>query len=132
MENSSQSLSVYCKNRCSCSRTEKSRKLRCTGSTLGLMKLHKRWKITCKLCILPCLPIEAKQFWFGVLAYALVYVLVYVLMMLVYVHMCMDVNTTMSCVINLHYAVCCYDVMLLCFYVGFLFNRVIIDNTASS
>ena len=41
--------------------------------------------------------IEAKQFWHGVL----IYVLVYVLVMLVYVHMYMDVNTTMSYVIKI-------------------------------
>ena len=70
---------------------------------------------------------------FGViLVYALVYVLVYVLMMLVYVHMYMDVNTAMRYAIKIHYVVCCYDVMLLCCYVGFLFNKVIIVNTASS
>jgi len=58
---------------------------------------------------------------FGViLVYDLVYVLMYALMMLVYVHMYMDVNTAMSYVIKLHYAVCCYDVMLLCCYVDFL------------
>jgi len=54
---------------------------------------------------------------FGVI---LLYALVYVLLMLVYVHMYMDVNTAMSYVINLHYAVFCYDVMLLCCYVGSL------------
>ena len=120
MENSSQSLNVYCRKRCSCLKTKKLRKLKCNGSTLYLMKLHGIWQIRSGLCILPCLPVEAKQFWLGILVDALVYVLVYVLMMLVYVHMYMDVNTTTNCVIKLHYAVCCYDVMLLCCYVGFL------------
>lgn len=50
---------------------------------------------------------------FGVI---LVYDVVYVLMMLVYVHMYIDVNSTMSYVIKLHYAICCYDVMLLCWF----------------
>jgi len=74
MENSNQSLSVYF-------RTKKSSRLNCNGSTLGLMKLHGRWKIRCRLCILHCLLVEAEQFWYGVLAYVLVYVLVHVLVM---------------------------------------------------
>jgi len=55
------------------------------------------------------LSFEVKQFWLGVLVYALVYAL----MMLVYVHMYMDVNTATSCAIKLHYVVYFYDVMLL-------------------
>ena len=56
---------------------------------------------------------------FGViLVYASVYVLIYLLMMLVYVHMYINVNITTSCIIKLHYAVCYYEVMLLCCYVG--------------
>ena len=35
------------------------------------MKLHGRWRIKCGLCILPCLPVEAKQFWYGVLVHVL-------------------------------------------------------------
>ena len=59
-------------------------------------------------------------------------VLVYVLMMLVYVHMYMDVNTTTSYVIKLHYVVCYYDVVSLCCYVGLLLSKVIIVNITSS
>ena len=70
MENSSLSLNVYCRKRCSCSIIEQSSKLKCNGSTLGLMKLHGRWQIKCWICILPCLPIEAKQLWYGGLVIA--------------------------------------------------------------
>jgi len=61
MDNSSQSLSVYCRKRCSCSGTEQSSKLKCNESTLGLMKLHGRWQIICGLCILRCLLVKTKQ-----------------------------------------------------------------------
>jgi len=71
MENYSQSLSIYCRKRCSCSRTEQLSKLRCSGNTSGLMKLHGRWRIRCGLCILPCLLVKAKQFWYDVLGMCL-------------------------------------------------------------
>jgi hypothetical protein len=90
--------------KCSCSGTEQSSKLKCSGSTLGLMKLHGRWLIRCGLCILHCLLVEAKyMFWhICVLVYVLVYILyMYILLCFVYVYMYMDVNTTMSYVIKL-------------------------------
>jgi len=81
MENSSQSHSVYCRKKCSCTKHKKSSKLRCNGSTLGLIKVHGRWKIKCGLCILHCLSVEETKFWYGVLVYVLVYVLAHVLVM---------------------------------------------------
>ena len=100
MDNSSRSLSVYCRKRCSCSKIEKSRTLKCNGSTFGPMKLHGRWRIKCGLCIHPCLSIEAKKFWhvallscFGI---CLGICFGICLVILVYVHMYMDVNTAMS------------------------------------
>jgi len=54
---------------------------------------------------------------------------------LFYVHMYVDVNTTMRYVIELKKAVWMsvhYDVMLLCFHVGFLLSKMIIVNTTSS
>jgi len=81
MDNYSRSLSVYCRKRYPCSETKKLSKLRCNGNTLGLMKLHGTWKMRYRLCILHCLPVEAKQFWYGVLVYVVVYVLVHVLVM---------------------------------------------------
>ena len=61
-----------------------------------------------------------------VLEYDLTYVLVFIFMvMLLYIPMCMDVNTVTSYVIKLHYAVrvsCHYGyvVMLLCYHVVML------------
>jgi len=86
MENSSWSLSVYCRKWCSWSKPEKSSMLKCSGRNLGLMKLHGRWKIRCGLCILPYFSDDVNQFWLGVLVYVLAYALVYVLMILIYVH----------------------------------------------
>ena len=75
MDYSSRSLSVYCRKRCSCSGTKQSSKLRCSGSTLGPMKLNGRWRIRCGLCILPFFSVEAKMFWYGVLVYVLIWCL---------------------------------------------------------
>ena len=44
--------SVYCKERHACFITEQSSTLKCSGSTLGPMKLHGKWWIRCELCIL--------------------------------------------------------------------------------
>ena len=71
MENYSRSLNVYCKKRCSCSRSEQLSKLKCNGMNLSSMKLHGRWHIRCQLCILPCLSFEAKKLWYGGVVYAL-------------------------------------------------------------
>ena len=38
------------------------RKLKCSGSTLDLKKLHGIWQIRCGPYILYCLQVEAKQF----------------------------------------------------------------------
>lgn len=68
-----QTLSVYCRKRCSCSKTEKLRKLKYNGSILGLMKLHGICQIRFKLCFLPCFLVEVKQLRYGVLVYALIW-----------------------------------------------------------
>jgi len=71
MENSRQSLNVYCRKRCLCSKTEKLSKVKCNGSNLRSMR---RWKTRCGLCMPPCLPVEEKEFWHGVYYGVLVYV----------------------------------------------------------
>ena len=63
-ENSSENLSAYCSGNLSCSRTEKSSKLKCSERTLDLMKLHRRWLIRCSLCILNCFSVKEKEFWY--------------------------------------------------------------------
>jgi len=61
-----------------------------------------------------------------VLVYDLAYVLLFVFMvMLIYIPMCIDVNTITSCVAKFHYAiwVSChygYVIMLLCYHVVML------------
>ena len=59
---SSQKLIVYFIESFSHSGAEKSGKLKCSGSTLGLMKLHGRCWIRCRLCILPYSLVE-RMFW---------------------------------------------------------------------
>ena len=130
MENSSWSLNVYCIKRCSCSITKKVRRLRCNGSTLGPMKLHERWWIRCGLCILQCMSVEEKQFWYGVLVYVLVYVFVHVLVMFCicrYVDGCKYLHEL--CYKSL---ISDMNVMSLCCHVGLLLSRVIIVNTTSN
>jgi len=63
---------VYIAEKCAHA-TEKSRKLKCNGSTLGPMKLHGRWWITFGQCILPCFPFEEKQLQYGGLVCALIW-----------------------------------------------------------
>jgi len=96
MENSS-GTSVYIAEK-GAHALEQSSRLKCSGSTLGSMKLHGRWWIKCGLCILHCLPVEARQFWYDVLAYDwhMFWCNVWE-----YVHMYMDVNIAMSYVIKL-------------------------------
>jgi len=62
------------------------------------MKLHGIWKIKRGLCILPFFRVEAKQFWYGVLVHVFGICFDDVL---VYVKMYIDVNTSMSYVIEL-------------------------------
>jgi len=52
MDNCSLNLSVYCRKIFSCSETVQFSMLKCSGSTLGSMKLHGRWKIRCTVCII--------------------------------------------------------------------------------
>jgi len=58
----------------------------------ALLKPHGKWWIGCGLCILPYSLVE-RMFWYMCL--------VHVLVMLVYVDMSMNVNTSMSYVIKL-------------------------------
>lgn len=63
-------------------------------------------------------------------------------MMLLYVHLCMDVNTTVKYVIKIHYVVWVsfyydYGVMWLCYHdvtmsCGLVLNRMIIVNNVTS
>lgn len=102
MENLSKSLTVYCSKRCSFSQTKKSSKLKCNGITLGPMKLHWIWQIRCRLCILPYFPVEAKYLLVWCFGTCLWYMFWYLFDdFLVYVHMYMFVNTSMSYVIKL-------------------------------
>jgi len=57
-DNSTQNDNLYCRERWSCLGTEKLSRLRSNGITLGLMKLHQRLRIKCRLYILPYLLVE--------------------------------------------------------------------------
>ena len=106
-ENSSRNLSTFCSERCSCSRIDQSIKLKCSGSTLGLTKLHGRWLIICELCIILYSLVEWVYFGicFNVVFWFCLYMHMYV------------VNTTSSCVIELQEVVWCS------WYVGYIFNK---------
>ena len=63
-DNSIRNLGAYYNGNSSCYGTEKSSKLKCSGSTLGPMKLPRIWPNIYGICILHCFSIEAKEFWY--------------------------------------------------------------------
>lgn len=108
-ENSMWSHNSYCRGRNPCSGIEKSIWLKCSGRTLGLMKLHGRWMIRCGLCILHYFLVWENVFLVCVYVYACCYICHNEML-----YGCYDyyvghglqwlfiVNTASSCVIKIH------------------------------
>ena len=125
-ESSSQSLSAYISGNISCSALEPQSKLKCSGSTLGLKNLHGRWGIRCRPCILLCLSVEAKKFWFDV-GKCFSYVLLMFWYMYIYVFECqyhhkLSYKAPISVMVVI--LSCCHDF--------FLLSRAFVVNTATS